>query len=118
MREAIRIGNWFEGVALSTVYLEWATFYRLRNYLASKRVRAKPFLKRMNLFRLAQILEELRLIDHKTHSLIGEVNRYRNKMVHEDRTPDTIKPDEAKDIIEKALKCLEAIVSSYESVEK
>lgn len=118
LREAIRKGNWFEGVALSTVYLEEATFYRLRNYLASKRVRARPFLYRMNLSRMARILEELRIIDHKTHSLIGEVNAYRNKLVHEIRTPDAIKPDEAKDIIEKALKCLEAIVSSYESVKK
>jgi len=38
--------------------------------------------------------------------------------VHKSKTPDIIKPDKAKDIIEKALECLEAIASSYKTVEK
>jgi len=118
LREAIKKGNWFEGVVLSTIYLEKASYYRLRNYLASKRVRARPFLEGLSLYRLAQILEELRIVDQKTHSLIGEINRYRNKIVHETETPDAIDPKEAKDIIEKALKCIKAIVASYKSVKK
>jgi len=118
LKKAIKEERWFEGVMLSTIYLEEYAYHRLRNFLASKRVRARPFLKHMNLSRIAQILEELRVIDHKTHSLIGEINKYRNKLVHEFRTPDAIKPNEAKQIIEKTLKCLELIVASYESMKK
>lgn len=119
LREAIEKGNWFEGVALSTVYLEEEAIRRVRIYLGRKRVkRPYAFLEGLRLARASRILEKLDIIDHKTHSLIGEINAYRNKIVHQERTPDVINPDEAKDIIEKALECLDAIVSSYRIVEK
>ena len=118
LKEAIDKGNWFEAVVLSSVYLESYAIDRLRKYLASKRVRGRPFLHRMNLARAARILEELRLIDQKTHSMIGDINAYRNKVVHEFRNPEVIKPDKAKQIVDQTLKCFEAIVSSYKTVEK
>lgn len=119
LREAIEKGSWFEGVALSTVYLEKSTIARLRRYLKKKGIkRPHPFLERLRLWKASRILEKLNIIDHKTHSLIGEINKYRNNIVHKSRTPDVIEPDKAKDIIEKALECLEVIASSYKTVEK
>ena len=118
LKEAIEKGNWFEGVVLAKEYLENYLFYRLRNYLGSKEVRARPFLKGMTLWRMAWVLKELRIIDDKTHSMIAEVNQYRNRILHEYRHPEDIKPNEAKRIIEKTLKCFKAIISSYDSVKK
>ena len=79
LKEAIKKGNWVEGVVLSKEYLENYLYYRLRNYLGSKRIRAYPFLKGMPLWKMAWILKELRVIDDKIYSLIREVNAYRNK---------------------------------------
>lgn len=116
LKEAIQKGNWVEGIVLSKEYLENYLYYRLRNYLGSKRIRAYPFLKGMPLWKMAWILKELRVIDDKTYSLIREVNAYRNKMLHEYDLPEQIEPKEAKRIIEKAMECFEAIISSYESM--
>lgn len=113
LKEALEKGNWFEGVVLAKEYLENYAYYRLRNFLGSKRVRAYPFLKGMRLSRMAWILKELRIINDKTYSMIAEVNSYRNKILHEYRHPEEIKPKDAKRIIRNALKCLEAIVSTY-----
>jgi len=74
LKEAIKKGNWVEGVVLSKEYLENYLYYRLRNYLGSKRIRAYPFLKGMPLWKMAWILKELRVIDDKTYSLIREQN--------------------------------------------
>ena len=118
LKEAIEKGNWFEGVALSTVYLESSTIARLRRYLKKKGIkRPHPLLEGLRLWKASRILEKLNIIDHKTGSLIGEINKYRNNIVHKSRTPDVIEPDEAKDKIEKALECLEAIAHSYKTVE-
>jgi len=46
LKEAIEKGNWFEGVALSTVYLESSTIARLRRYSRKKELSVLiPFLK-------------------------------------------------------------------------
>lgn len=118
LKEAIEKGNWFEGVVLSKVYLEDYAIDRLRKYLASKQVHPRPFLIDKGLYEASEILLKLRIIDKETFKIMKEVNRYRNNLIHKWRSPDAIKPDEAKRIIEKTLECFESIVSSYESMKK
>jgi len=79
--------------------------------------RHHAFLERLRLWKVSRILEKLDIIGRRIHSLIGEINEYRNNKVHKFRTPDVIKSDEAKDKIEKALECVKAIDHSYKSVE-
>jgi len=114
LEEAIEKGNLFEGVALSVVHLESSCIRRLRIYLKKKGIkRPHPFLERLSLRKASRILEKLGIIDPKTHSLIGEINEYRNKVIHEFMTPDMIEPDKAKDIFKKAIECMKAIANSY-----
>gem|GEM_PF-3754665 len=119
LEEAIEKGNLFEGVVLSAVHLEYSSIVRLRRYLKKKGIkRPHPFLEGLKLWEASRILEKLDIIDHKTNSLIGEINKYRNKVVHESLTPEMIEPDKAKDIFRKAIECEKAIVSSYRTEEK
>lgn len=113
LREALDNRRWFEGVVLSKVFLEDYAIDRLRKYLASKSVHPRPFLYRKRLVEVAEILRKLRIIDEKTYTIMREVNKYRNDLLYEHRSPDAIKPNEAKRIIEKTLKCFELIISSY-----
>lgn len=119
LEEAIEKGNLFEGVVLSAVHLESSSIARLRRYLKKKGIkRPHPFLEGLSLWEASRILEKLDIIDQKTHSLIGDMNKYRNKVVHEFMTPDMIEPDKAKDIFKKAIECEKAIASSYRTEEK
>jgi hypothetical protein len=114
LKEAIEKGNWFEGVVLSTVYLERDTIDRLKHYFMKKGIlHPHPILEGLRLWKASRILEKLKIIDHKTSSLIGEINRYRNHIVHKARAPDVIDSNEAKDKLEKSIMCLGAIADSY-----
>jgi uncharacterized protein YutE (UPF0331/DUF86 family) len=118
LKEAIDKGNYFEAVVLSATYLEAHAIDRVGNYLASKGIRQRPFLYRMNLSRASQILGELRLIDQKTRSMMRKVNKYRNTVIHDFKIPEAVKPDDAKRTVEKTLECLDEIALSYESMTK
>lgn len=110
LKDAINQGRFLEGVVLSVMYFERFGVDRLKGYFKERSVPLKPLnLDRRKVGIIMKLLEGFDIIDHGTHSLMGEVNTVRNKIVHELRHPDAIDREEAKRTIEKAIKCLEKL---------
>jgi len=55
---------------------------------------------------IMRMLEGFGIISHRTHSLMGEVCKERNNIVHELQHPDLIDENRARQTIEKAIECL------------
>lgn len=109
LNQAINDKRWFEGVTLSVVYLERQGIRKLREYFESKDVPAEAILRNLRLGRASQLLESFAINDQPIHAKIGQVNAFRNKVVHEIREPDVIDAKEAKATIERAIECLRAL---------
>ncbi|MGB8781018.1 MAG: hypothetical protein WCD81_10275 [Candidatus Bathyarchaeia archaeon] len=102
--------RFLEGVVVSVMYFERFGTSKLQEYFKSKGIRLEPMkLQNMHLSKIMAMLEGFDLIDHRTHSLMGEVCKERNEIVHELSHPDAINEDKAKETIEKAIECLKAL---------
>ena len=110
LSDTITQGRFIEGVIVSVIYFERFGTSRLIDYFKSKGIPIEPMrLENIHLSKIIAMLEGFGLIDHRTHSLMGEVCKERNRIVHEITNPDTVDKSKAKETIEKAIECLKAL---------
>lgn len=110
LSDTIVQGRFIEGIVVSVMYFERFGTDRLKDYFKSKGIPIEPMkLEHISVRKITAMLEGFDLIDHRTHSLMGEVCEGRNKIVHEITNPDAIDKSKAKATIEKAIECLKAL---------
>jgi len=110
LSDSIAQGRFIEGVVMSVMYFERFGTSRLIDYFKSKGIPIEPMrLENIHLSKITAMLEGFGLIDHRTHSLMGEVCEARNRIVHKITNPDTVNKSKAKETIEKAIECLKAL---------
>jgi hypothetical protein len=113
LREAIDNKRWFEGIAMSAVFLEYLGIDKLMEYLRQKQIPIKrERFQKFSLEMITDLLFDFEIIDNSIHSKMVEVRKERNKIIHphEDHPhPDKIDPNKARATIEKAIECLVAL---------
>lgn len=110
LNDAIAQGRFLEGVIVSVMYFERYGTKKLESYFKDKGIPVEPLrLEDISLSKVMSMLEGFGLINHRTHSLMGEVCTERNIIVHRIGSPDAIDQDKAKATIEKAIECLKAL---------
>jgi hypothetical protein len=113
LNDTITQGRFLEGVVVSVMYFERYGIKKLEGYFKSKDIPVEPMkLEDISLSKIMSMLEGFGLIDHRTHSLMGEICTERNTIVHRIGSPDAIDEGKAKATIEKAIDCLKALGAS------
>jgi len=110
LKEAIEHKRWFEGITMSGVFIERFAADKLKEYFHSKQVPMKPKrIARLGYLGVIDLLLDFGIIDNSVHSKMVNVRRERNRVLHEEKHPDTIGPEKATIIIEKAMECLKVL---------
>lgn len=110
LRDEIAQRRFLEGVIVAVMYFERFGSDGLENYFKSKNVPTAPVnIQNLKVQTIVKMLEGFGVIDHRIHSLMGEVCKVRNDVVHKLRNPDTIDEAQTKEAIEKAIECLKAL---------
>jgi hypothetical protein len=110
LRNEIAQRRFLEGVVVSVMYFERFGIDKLEDYFKHKNVPSTPITTpSLNLQKILRMLEGFDIIDPRIHSLMGEVCKVRNEIVHKLRNPDAINEEQAKETIEKAIECLKAL---------
>lgn len=110
LRDEIAQKRLLEGVVVSVMYFERFGSDRLEDYFKSKNVPSAPVnIQNLRMQTIMKMLEGFGVINHDTHSLMGEVCKVRNDIVHKLRNPEMIDEDQARQAIEKAIECLKAL---------
>lgn len=110
LTDEVAEGRLIEGLVVSVSYFEYFGAKKLEEYFQSKGIPVIPMkIKEMRVAKITALLEGFGLISHEIHSSMGEVCEERNKVVHKLSNPDTIDKSKAKEMIEKAIECLEAL---------
>lgn len=108
LKDCIENGEWFKGIVLSTAYFEGVGRLVLAESLEDK-ISDKRF-KYYNLEQIILLLFASGNIDPKTYSLMIEVKKYRNKLVHIELYKEVqIEPKVAEKKLKKAIKCIQAL---------
>lgn len=108
--DTIEAERFLEGVIVAVMYFERFGKDKLKQYFKSKEIPLEPLkINNLRVKRVWELLEGFDIITHDTHSLMGEVCKQRNDIVHKLRHPDEIDEEKAKIAIEKAIKCLKAL---------
>lgn len=110
LSDEIKDKRFLEGVVVSVMYFERFGIDRLKGYFKSKDIPLEPMkIEKLQLPAIMRMLEGFGIINHRIHSLMGEVCKERNHIVHELRHPDAIDENNARRTIEKAIECLKAL---------
>jgi hypothetical protein len=110
LQDEIAQRRFLEGVVVAVMYFERFGSDRIEEYFKSKSVPSAPVnIQNLKVQTIAKMLEGFGLIDHRVHSLMGEVCQVRNDVVHKLRDPDAIDEHQAREAIEKAIECLKAL---------
>ena len=105
-----RIDNmrWFEGVVLSAVFLEVYGVIWLKVYFGNKIDPQR--IERLSLEQIIMFLYGLGIVNQDIYSKMMGIKNARNNLLH--YPMKLLYASEAKKIIEKGIKCLEALVTS------
>jgi len=110
LTDTIKEKRFLEGLIVSVMYFERFGIEKLQEYFKSKNVPLEPMkVEDLRLPLILRMLEGFGIISQPTHSLMGEVCKERNNIVHKLKHPDAIDENRAKKAIEKAIECLKAL---------
>ena len=110
LSDTINEKRFLEGVVVSVMYFERFGVDRLKEYFKSKGIPLEPMkIENLRLPAIMRMLEGFGIISDSIHSLMGEVRKERNYIVHKLRHPDAIDENKARKTIEKAIECLKAL---------
>lgn len=105
--EALRNKDWFKGIVSSATFFEHFGLEKLRKHFKGKI--SPERLDKLSLESIITLLFGCGIIDQPTYTRMIDVKDRRNDLVHKPWANVVINDKEGKMIIEKALKCLEAI---------
>ena len=109
LRKCIKNEEWFKGIVLSTAFLEGIGIKVLTSHFKGQIEPEK--IRRLRLEQTILLLYASEMIDTPTYSKMMEVKSFRNSIVHfEAFTVPKLQRKEAKEIIEKAMICLKALI--------
>jgi hypothetical protein len=108
--ETDELNNLILGVVMTGFYLERTGLKCLKEYFAKNNIPYEHLYT--DWFSFGSIYRWLlgfKIIDNKLNTKIGEVRKFRNKLLHKIDLPDLIDKKEARKIIETAIECLKAL---------
>lgn len=107
MEEKIEKKTWFEGLILATALLESISVTKLRVYYQGK-LDDLGKIDNLSFEKIAMFLFGLGIIDQSTYSRMIIVNQQKEELTKNIRFQYKLKPEEAENIIGKAIECFKA----------
>ena len=105
----ISAGRWFEGIVLAGVFLEAWGKKTLRTFFEEKGYKLPRAIEEANMSSIKRTLRDLNLISQKNESKMQKVLRSRNLLVHHLDAHYSIKPEQAKEVLQDAIGVLKVL---------